>query len=204
MLSGAEHRDLPYRLGSTQVVRPLAMILVALVISFVPAGICLATRAGTNSFLACALAIALAGTYFLPGVLLTMITSGSVVDLRPDRLLKTISLCGPRYISPLLSWIIAAAALRLGQTILAQSVDKWVNGHVQPSWLNNALIAWPLLCLGIIVLHFCCFELGMLYRRHHAAFPWLFQHTSRSITPAELPRFAPRRIPGRDGLCVNE
>jgi hypothetical protein len=160
---------------AAQVVRPLAMILVALVVSFVPAGICLMINAPTSGFFAVALIIALAGTYFLPGVLLTLMTSGSVVNLCPDRVLKTIGLCGPRYFSPLLAWIVAAAGLGLGQTILAFGVDRWANGRKTGTWLDQTLLSYPLLCLGIIVMHYCCFELGMLYRRHHAAFPWLFQ-----------------------------
>jgi len=160
---------------TAQVVRPLAMILVALVASFVPAGICLAIDAKTFTCLACALVIALSGTYFLPGVLITMMTSGSVVNLRPDRVFKTIRVCGPRYISPLLAWIVGASAWALAQVILFLGVDKWVNGNKTDTWLDHTVMGFPLLCLGLIVMHYFSFELGMLYRRHHAIFPWLFQ-----------------------------
>jgi hypothetical protein len=168
--TGISHID-----WNVQVVRPLAMILVGLVVSFVPAGICVLIGAGLTGFFGVALVIALSGTYFLPGVLLTLMTSGSVVNLRPDRVMKTISICGPRYISPLIAWIVAASSYGLGQVILAQTVMRWLDSHIPASWLNNPFIAYPLLCTGVIVMHYFSFELGMLYRRNHAAFPWLFQ-----------------------------
>jgi hypothetical protein len=151
------------------------MILVGLVVSFVPAGICVLLQAGTTGFFAVALVIAISGTYFLPGVLLTLMTSGSVVNLRPDRVMKSIGICGSRYISPLLAWIVAASCYGLGQVILVQTVMRWLDSHTPASWLNNPFIAYPLLCVGVAVMHYFSFELGMLYRRHHAAFPWLFQ-----------------------------
>lgn len=158
-----------------QVVLPLFAIVLASIASFVPAGLCIAVDAGTPVRVAIAAALELPGLFLIPGVLLTMMTSGTILNIRPDRLLQTIRICGARYASPLLAWLIAAVTYGLGQTIVAMGVVRFVGGQKSQSWLDHTLIGYPLLCVGLIVMHFFCFELGMLYRMHHSKFPWVLQ-----------------------------
>ncbi len=162
---------------ASQVVVPLFAVVLASIACFVPAGICVAIDARTPVRVALAAVLAVPGTFLLPGVLLTLLTSGSVINLRPDRLLKTIHLCGGRYTAPLLAWMLALAAYALGQTMIAMGVLRLIDDNWQPTntWLDRATFGYPLFCAGLILMHFFCFELGMLYRMHHATFPWVLQ-----------------------------
>ncbi len=123
------------------------------------------------------------GTFFLPGVWLTLISSGSVLNLRPDRLVRTIWRCGPGYL--LLPAVLAVAVAAhawagMGWSVLPASLNSpivgWLLSHVR---LVVPVLATVLL-IGIYLAHFFCWYLGTLYRRHGDDFPWVWQEYERA------------------------
>jgi hypothetical protein len=168
-------------------VRPLMTVLIGSIACLLPAGLCVAVHASDTVTEFVALVLAAAGTIFLPGALLTLATSGAVANIHPGRLIKTISICGSRYLSPLIAWILGLLLFGFGLGIESIDIFGASAGPLFGAKVRLWMIAYPLMVSGLILLHLCCFEIGMLYRRHHDAFPWLLQrhhpvhHTRRSV-----------------------
>lgn len=136
------------------------------------------------------LVLNLVGLIFFPAIALTTITSGTMSNLRPDRILGTIVRIGPRYI---LLAIIYAAAILVYYKGLAGTVENFTAfffGGVSMAWFKAGLIAYGLLILGIYLMHYFAWVLGLCYRSGHNDFPWLFQHHVRMIPGVTAPRYA--------------
>jgi hypothetical protein len=120
-------------------------------------------------------AMAIAGTIFFPAALLTTTTSGSIVNLRPDRIIGTAIICGPDYIVAVVMWVIGGT-LWIGGTIATNIIAASILNKAisMPAYLDSV---YPYLALigGIFVMHYFCWHLGTLYRRHHDRFPWMYQ-----------------------------
>jgi hypothetical protein len=122
----------------------------------------------------------LAGSYCLPAVWLTLIGSGTILNLRPDRLWAMIRACGISYFIPLLAGIPAVIGHAWGLLGL-MLVPRWF--IAQHPWiipLNHYVVVFSMLLVGIYFAHYACWYLGLLYRYHHEEFPWVLQrHTPR-------------------------
>jgi hypothetical protein len=135
-------------------------------------------------------------TAFLPAVLLTTTTSGTFLNLRPDRLIGVIRACGPGYAVAVLVFVLAAATYGFGMVaadlalLAAMGADAFMT---MPRWAHWA-VGYPLLTVGIYLAHFFCWYLGLLYRGHHHQFPWTLQRHVRD--PAtQVARFGLRGLP---------
>jgi hypothetical protein len=183
---------------------PFSRIVLALLICYGPAIVLLMylpmpLKAATPIFLGLSGALALIGTILFPAAVLTSTTSGSFVNLRPDRILGVALACGPEYIIALFAWIIGGslwlsgtlAINLLGATVLNKSVPV-------PAGLNW-LSAYGALIVGIFIMHLFCWHLGALYRRHFQRFPWIYQRHDHknNAAPTGFPvtRNARRRRP---------
>jgi hypothetical protein len=115
------------------------------------------------------------GTILFPAVWLTLQTSGSIMNLRADRLLGTIRLCGPRYVFLVILWLVAAIVYALG--VEGLSISTFV-AMLQMSGRVSKFV-WAitlfLLMLGIYLMHAFCWQLGLIYRAKHTYFPWVMQ-----------------------------
>jgi len=132
------------------------------------------------------LVLFLAGSYALPAVWLTLIASGSILNLRPDRLWGVIRLCGMGYFVPLLAAIPAALGHAWGPLALALASSGFALRHPWVIYLNHYAVVFSMLLVGIYFAHYFAWYLGLLYRHHHKAFPWVFQR--------HVPRQDPRLI----------
>jgi hypothetical protein len=131
-------------------------------------------------FEAAALIPAMIGLFFFPAVLLTMITSGTYANLRPDRLMGVVRAAGGGYLLSLVLWVAALPLFAFSLLNLFMFPAAWREEHEWIEYLNKAYIGFPLLFIGIIMMHFASWHLGLLYQRHHANFPWVFQrHISK-------------------------
>jgi hypothetical protein len=170
--------DLPRPLGSMSfgedLWRPFTFMALACMDAFLPAILCLMFV--PPQFAAVTILPLGLGLFFFPAILLTVATSGSAANLRPDRLAGVIRAAGADY---LLSFVLFLVALPLfvfalcGVWILPREVlgqFPWV------FHLNHPFVTYPLIFLNIILMHFACWHLGVVYRRHHTAFPWVLQH----------------------------
>lgn len=164
------------------------------------------------------------GTAMFPAVLLTAQTSGTWLNLRLDRLWGVVKVCGAEYALPLILWIVCLPLYFYGANMLylltfAHSQGMFFDAvGLSPGLaraLRNAssgyvwLIAYGMLIGGIFLMHWFCWSLGLLYRRHHPRFPWLYQRHDRkardgmpppaagfAVQPTR-PKPAPRAVPAR-------
>lgn len=128
------------------------------------------------------------GTFIFPAVFLTTCTSGSWNNLRPDRVLGVIGVCGWGYALSLLLCL-TSFVLYWSCFFAANSFLYLLGARENPNPLWALSI--PLLLPGVCIMHLFCWHLGLLYRRHHDRFPWILQHhISTRKTPLPLP---PRR-----------
>jgi hypothetical protein len=130
----------------------------------------------------------LVGTAFFPAVVLTAITSGVLVNLRPDRVIETIIEIGPKYalfvvlffVAINVYWAGIAATLSVFVSIFSMTAPK----NAGARWA----IAYGLLCSGIYLMHYFAWVMGLTYRAHHEKFPWVLQRWVREIPGVNAPR----------------
>jgi len=156
-------------------------------------------HAGPDSIgLGLAIVLAAAGTFFFPAVLLTLQTSGTSLNLRPDRLLGVISGCGKDYFLTVVLWVPTLLLYLLGWvgTSLAMATLVRQDVHV-PFWMTSWAVVGPALGAGIFLAHYYCMALGMLYRKHYEKFPWILQRhiSTRTRNKPGLPPNRQRRRP---------
>lgn len=129
----------------------------------------------------------LAGSACFPAVLLTAATSGSVPNLRPDRVFSVIRAGGASY-----AIIVACTVFLVFTTLIgvagpsAVPISQFRTGYRS---LGAAWLAIPLVISHLYVAHYAAWKLGTLYRTRHHKFKWVMQtHEYRNRT-----RNAPRR-----------
>jgi hypothetical protein len=146
---------------------------------------------------------ALAGTIFLPAVMLTAATSGSILNLRPDRVVGVIGILGSRYAVAVLLWVVALTLhlwTWLGVVLIADAAKL---NMIDARWskLNHWAAVYPLIAVAIYLMHFYCWWLGTLYRRHQHEFPWVLQRhvpdPNRQKAPTRLTPYGPVRVAGQ-------
>lgn len=116
------------------------------------------------------------GCIFFPAIALTLTTSGSQWNLRPDRVIRVMIECGSRYVVAALIFPIAATIYFVGTAgghaiVLFHSLGHPGVEH----WIEKPAIVYPLLITGIYLMHYFCWYLGLMYRDFHDQFPWILQ-----------------------------
>jgi hypothetical protein len=148
---------------------------------------------------AMAAALAGIGTFFFPAVLLTLQTSGTILNLRPDRVLAVIAACGRDYFMALVIWVIAGALYAWGWIGTSVAMVHLINPTTLPPWITSLTLTAAVLALGVFAMHYFCMTVGLLYRWHYDRFPWVLQrHISmrNGNEPVGLPPSRRRRPPG--------
>jgi hypothetical protein len=113
-----------------------------------------------------------------PGVLLTTATSGTTLNLRPDIVLRTIGRSGGTYVWAVLVWFAASVMYFDGVVAcFGRSAMLLVQGHFGSPmlWLQS----YTELFGGVILMHYFCWLLGLIYREHQPDFPWVLQRHIR-------------------------
>lgn len=132
------------------------------------------------------MAVMIVGTLAFPAIFLTMTTSGSFINLSPDRLLSVIRELGAKYALCVALWVAAAGMYVLGfvGTMLAMLKLFVVPGSL-PWYVSPPIaIAYPVLFAAIVMMHGFCWYLWLQYRYHQPAFGWAFQsHIRRDELP---------------------
>lgn len=133
------------------------------------------------------------GTFLFPAVLLTLQTSGSILNLRPDRLLAVIAACGRDYFLTLVIWVIAGGLYALGWGGTTLWIANLIHNLPLPTWLTSFAVVTPALAAGIFMMHYFCMIEGMLYRVHYHAFPWILQRHIPRSKPTDTVGLPPSR-----------
>lgn len=151
---------------------PFVRVFDAFVICYLPALVLM----GPRTIIPC-LALAALGTFVFPAVFLTLCTSGSIYNLRPDRVFSVIGRSSADYVVSVALWIgsIALYVVALQScTAHAFSMGQ-IFGHLGPRPILPPWLAYPLMFAGIYMVHAFCWHLGLIYRKHHDHFPWVLQ-----------------------------
>lgn len=172
---------------------PFFVVALALVICYFPAMVAgMEEKVLRNRTVGVMLILELVGSIFLPAVLLTTVTGASLANLRPDRVLKVIYICGGDY---LLSVGIFLLAMFPSSLYLAASaiMPKDLQEFIAPKLAANYVML-PLTALSVYLMHFFCWHLGILYREHNGEFPWVLQrHDSNRRDPVYAPPRSSRK-----------
>ena len=138
------------------------------------------------------LTIFLIGSLAFPATLQTICTSGNILNLRPDRIWGTIRCTGLRYLLIVLLWMLAITSCLAGQLAVT---FYWLSLFTPKSpplpLLAQSFIAYPLLILGVYLLHAFGWVLGREYQRCHPFYPWILQQHIRVSEPVEHPVLHP-------------
>jgi hypothetical protein len=117
------------------------------------------------------------GTIAFPAIYLTTATSGTILNLAPDRVLRVISATGIKYLFVVALWAVTGFtymmgiyASMVGLLSLFMPVSSRVFGVPVP-----AVIGFAMLLAGIMMMHGFCWYLGLIYRAHHDQFDWFLQ-----------------------------
>ena len=142
------------------------------------------------------------GSLVFPAVLLTTLTSGTISNMRPDRVISVMRACGATY--PLLigGWVLVAALYLIAfittcltflsffrataGIIFNFRIPGWSTGATHAIY-TNPLLTYPLLILAIFFMHAYAWFLGLQYRNHHHEFLWVLQSHVRD------PKLPPKR-----------
>jgi len=130
------------------------------------------------------------GWIFFPAVVLTTTTSGAYANLRPDRIMAVIGKIGPRYALLVVIYVIACALYLTGLVAvpaiaLAFAFSTQVHnfGYIEPSAIG-------ILIVGIFLMHYFAWRLGICYRRLHQKFPWVYHQIDRVLPGVNAPRYS--------------
>jgi hypothetical protein len=146
---------------------------------------------------------ALIGTAIGPAVLLTTNTSGSTLNLRPDRLLQVIHACGGHYFAAVALWALAWPVYLIGWWGFFAAMARSFGHEIVLVWIIRGLtgielddlgifgewvVVFPALVIGLYLMHYFCWLIGLLYKAHHAEFPWVLQRHVRDPDKLHGPR----------------
>ncbi len=133
------------------------------------------------------LAVEIFGALVFPALLLTTATSGSVLNLRPDRVLKVIKAIGAPYLLLVIGWFVGSIAYMTAFMATALTfLHMFDRDNMFPyDWYLHPLITYPGLLCVIYFMHALMWYLGLQYRYHHHEFPWVLQmhHRDPSLPP---------------------
>ncbi|MDB5299176.1 MAG: hypothetical protein JWO87_839 [Phycisphaerales bacterium] len=173
---------------------PLVGVCGALLFSYAPAWIALSSIQSDVAAFAIGLPLALAGTFALPALLLTLLTSGSYSNLRPDRVLGVIRTCGSRYFVVSFLFVLAIIPYLWAMGGITVGAIRRAEGRIDlPLWVTNPILITALFVTGIFLMHLFCWHVGLLHRLNHGSFPWVGRYHVRK-THDPVPRKRPRYV----------
>lgn len=129
-----------------------------------------------------------------PAAILTAATSGTLNNLRYDRLIRTARASGWSYIASLLIW---AVALPLFVFSIAGelAIPKRLRDEFDwMSWLSRPYIFLPIWGISVYFMHLACWHLGLMYRNHYEKFEWVLQRHVSTRREEELRQAREARI----------
>jgi hypothetical protein len=175
------------------IINPFSSMFIALILCFLPAF--LVFKNTPPQFQVISVVPLALGVFFFPAVFLTSTTSGTSYNLRPDRLASVVRAAGGHYLTSLLAWTLALplfAFSLFGVYLIPFALRE---KHLWIYKFNLPALHFPILFLSIIIMHFACWHLGLIYRNHHEQFPWILQRhvsTRRRVEAAQAAQIRAR------------
>jgi hypothetical protein len=163
--------------------RPLTRFLLAMAICFLPAALAISRLAPSTATAALVAGLFVGGAVLFPAVLLTSLTGTTILNLTPGRVFGVIGVCGGKYLLT-----VAAAIVSVGLTVvfLLGPASLPALADIPGIYIaNRSVFLMPGIVLAIYFSHLFTWHLGVLYREHHDAFPWLAQRHIRRPGPQQ-------------------
>jgi hypothetical protein len=136
------------------------------------------------------------GSWLFPVLLLTTTVSGSLNNLRPDRVMNAMIAMGWRYYGVVLAWMVTVV-LSLYLVGGAALMPLPALRRAVAEYLSHGWMAFPLLFAQLYVAHWAAWQLAVLYRAHQPRFGWVLQeHVYKNRTRRMRRRPAPRAAAG--------
>ena len=180
-------------------VKPFCRFMMAFLMCF---GLCIASlffvEIGKYPYVPLAL-LGLA-VFMYPAVFLTVAASGTLNNLRLDRVFSVVAAAPLRYFVLVVLSTVTMVVYMVGMyatTLHALGVFPLFATGVRP--LFPPYISYPLLVMGVYLMHLFCWELGLMYRKHHERFGWVLQRHTPKTAMEKLPRRRGRRLAARKG-----
>ena len=127
-----------------------------------------------------------------PAVVLTATTSGSISNMRPDRVMSVMNVLGARYLLLVLLGMLTFVIYGLG--ILGGNLPFLA--YPFPVLRELKFLSYPvatgLIVVGVYFGHWFCWYMGVLYRENHAEFPWSHQQYVRQPVVRKVKRSVAR------------
>ena len=127
------------------------------------------------------------GSIFLPAVFLTICTSGTLLNMRPDRVVGLMLQMGLRYMLFVLQWLLASTIYMLGTLMMVASFVGIVD-----AWYAKPYASFSMLVAGIYLTFAFCWHLGLHYRQHWQSYPWVMQYHEHRTTTIVRPKAHPQ------------
>lgn len=207
--TGPEGRDeLPTVLRNAEweddLMRPFSFVLLAVGICFGPAIVLVhllwnEPLAGDPATWAALGALLVLGIVSFPVVWLTVVASGTYLNLSPPRLLGMFSRAPVQFLLAIALLPIALGTYVLSLGLVYEFSRTFVAGVTPllpfslPRWLL-ACSGYGLLFFAIYAWHLLAWLLGKTYQDHHEQFPWVWQRHEKNRTTAEPARRLPQRL----------
>lgn len=174
---------------------PFTQVVMALMVCFWPVwALWSFTDVPGSTMLLSLLAVCgLLGAIFFPAVLLTTTTSGSIANLRPDRLMGVIQTIGVPYVLVVIFSTIGLAVYGAGIAGFHIAFLTLFSSSQLRVPLIGGIISSPLMLGGIYLSHLTCWFLGMQYRVHHVEFPWVMQRHQKRVRSDTMSQLEERR-----------
>jgi hypothetical protein len=201
---GIEEKDeLPRVLGNLSLFEdiwhPSAAFGTALVLCYGPAiALLWLTSLPTVAAIALAAATVPLGTWLFPAIALTLLTSGSIANLRPDRVLGVIRQSRKRYLGMVAAFFVGSVTSAWGVVGTSLELKRTPANPAAsvPGGLTSLALDFPLMLTGIFVMHYLCWQMGLYYRANHERFAWVGRmHVSEPRPPVvrRKPHYVPHR-----------
>lgn len=131
------------------------------------------------------------GVFMYPAIFLTVSTSGTLNNMRSDRVFAVVAAAPVRYLGLVVLSTVTMVVYMVGMlaTVLhALRVFPLFGPGPRP--LFPWYISYALLLVGVYLMHLFCWELGLFYRKHHERFGWVLQ---RHVPTKAVEKFPRRR-----------
>ncbi len=135
------------------------------------------------------LALDFFGMILFPATVLIAATSGSLTNLRPDRVLGTMFQIGPKYVFFVVLYIVAMVPYLIGFAAAASQFMSLFTKGPSVAWFMAGLLDYAIMSIGVFLMHYFAWLLGLAYRSDHDSFPWVLQHHVRTIPGVTAPRY---------------
>jgi hypothetical protein len=167
---------------------PFSSMFMAIVLCFLPPF--LVFKYAPPQFMVVSIVPLALGLFFFPAVFLTTVTAGTTYNLRPDRLAAVIRVSGGQYLTSLLAWTLALPLFAFSLFGVYMIPVALREKHLWIYKFNMPALHFPILFLSIMIIHFACWHLGLIYRNHHDHFPWILQRHLSTRRQAEAAKAA--------------